>query len=179
MSDFAMPMAEGGRSGRGLWRKDTLCPPLRRYDSRPLFVAANRAALAHRWAVPVSGRFASANRGPASNPARFFCRWQRFAGFLEIASLYPPLAALRLFPRSPRREMWGRFDSPQHPPTTRPRGPRPPYSPPPKGKGVGRPRVNIRGLDFIPRGNANSALAPLCAGVAAAGREGQTFRQPP
>jgi len=72
-------------------------------------MTANRAAFAHRWAIPVSGRFASANRGPASNPARFFCRWQRFAGFLEIVSLYPPPAALRRFP--------------PHPQTTRPRGP--------------------------------------------------------
>ena len=72
-------------------------------------MAANRAAFAHRWAIPVSGRFASGNRGPASNPARFFCHRQRFAGFLETASLYPPPAALRRFP--------------PHPQTTRPRGP--------------------------------------------------------
>ena len=88
------------------------CPPSRRYDSRPLFVAANRAAFAHRWAIPVSERFAPANRGPASNPACFLCRRQRFAGFLETASLYPPLAVLRRFPPHPLKAAKGRACEP-------------------------------------------------------------------
>jgi len=65
------------------------------------FASANRAASAHRWAIPVPRRFASANRGPASNPTRLFCRWQRFAGFLETGSLHPPPAAHCLFPHTP------------------------------------------------------------------------------
>ena len=37
-------------------------------------------------------------RGTSSNPPRCICRRQRFGGFLESASLYLPLAALRRFP---------------------------------------------------------------------------------
>jgi len=74
----------------------------RRADAIPGPIrAANRGTSAHRWAIPVPRRFASANRGPASNPTRLFCRWQRFAGFLETGSLHPPPAAHCLFPHTP------------------------------------------------------------------------------
>ena len=44
-------------------------------------------AFAHRWAIPVSGRFASANRGPASKAARLLCHRQRFAAFPAMPAM--------------------------------------------------------------------------------------------
>ena len=47
---------------------------------------------------PIGRCRAPADRGPSSNPPRFFCHWQRFGGFLESGLLAPPQAALRRFP---------------------------------------------------------------------------------
>ncbi len=44
--------------------------------------------------------FAPANRDTSSKPPRCFRHWRRVSGFLEISSLFPPLAALRRFPPS-------------------------------------------------------------------------------
>ena len=49
---------------------------------------------------PIGRCRAPADRGPSSNPPRFFCHWQRFGGFLESGLLAPPQAALRRFPPS-------------------------------------------------------------------------------
>ena len=62
-----------------------------------------------------AGAAAPADRGPSSKSARCLCHWQRFADFLETASLFPPLAALRLFPL---RRSGGRCPPPLNPLTS-------------------------------------------------------------
>ena len=83
--------------------------------------------------------------------------------------------AQRPLPLAPPPETWGRFDSPPHPPNdSQGRGCGPSPLPTPKGNDVGRPRVNMRGLDS-PSGIDRVARSE----AERAGLEIKSLRRPP